>query len=70
MPYKFFDIKKRLSILWFDVVRQKWSHVIFSNGKITFPVPNHGHKDISPGVESKILSFVSMKKQEFDTLIK
>ena len=41
MPYKFLEIKTKLMKLWFDLVRQKWSHVIFSNGKITFPVPNH-----------------------------
>jgi predicted RNA binding protein YcfA (HicA-like mRNA interferase family) len=68
MPYKFSEIKNRLKRLWFNVVRQKWSHVIFSNGKITFPVPNHGNKGISPGVESKILSFVNMKRKEFDEI--
>ncbi|MEY8218175.1 MAG: type II toxin-antitoxin system HicA family toxin, partial [SAR324 cluster bacterium] len=26
----------------FQVVRQKGSHVIFSNGRDTFPVPKHG----------------------------
>jgi len=68
MPYKFIEINNKLKKLWFDIVRQKWSHVIFSNWKTTFPVPNHGSKDISPGVESKILSFVNMKRKEFDEI--
>jgi predicted RNA binding protein YcfA (HicA-like mRNA interferase family) len=68
MPYKFLEIKNKLKRLWFDIVRQKWSHVIFSNGKTTFPVPNHGTRDISPGVESKILNFVNMKRKEFDDI--
>jgi len=68
MPYKFIEIRNKLKRLWFEVVRQKGSHVIFSNGKTTFPVPNHGNKDISPGVESKILSFINMKRKEFDDL--
>lgn len=68
MPYKFLEIKNRLKRLWFDIVRQKWSHVLFSNWKITFPVPNHGNKEISQWIESKILSFVNMKRKEFDDI--
>ncbi len=68
MPYKFLEIKTKLMKLWFDLVRQKWSHVIFSNGKITFPVPNHWWKDISPWVESKILKFVELNKKEFNNI--
>jgi mRNA interferase HicA len=47
MPYKFLEIKKRLQKLGYVIVRQKGSHVIFSDGKIAFPVPHHGGKDIS-----------------------
>ncbi len=68
MPYKFRDIETRLKKLWFDIVRQKWSHVIFSDWKITFPVPNHWWKDISPWVENKILEFISKTKKDFDDL--
>lgn len=68
MPYKFIEIKNKLRKLWFDIVRQKWSHVIFSDGKTTFPVPNHGNKDISPGVESKILSFVGINRKTFNEI--
>ena len=68
MPYKFRDIQNRLKILWVVVVRQKGSHVIFSNGKTTFPVPNHGNKDISPGVEKKVIEFVGLDKKDFDNL--
>ncbi|HRX64236.1 MAG TPA: type II toxin-antitoxin system HicA family toxin [Candidatus Absconditabacterales bacterium] len=68
MPYKFRDIQKRLQKLGFDIVRQKGSHVIFSNGKTIFPVPNHGGKDISPGVEKKILDFVNLNKKQFNNI--
>lgn len=70
MPYKFLDIEKKLKKLWYEIVRQKWSHVIFSNWRITFPVPNHGNKDVSPWVEAKILSFLWIKRKEFDDLKK
>jgi hypothetical protein len=36
-----------------------------SNGKITFPVPNHGAKDISPGVERQILKILDLTIDEF-----
>ncbi|MCK9467173.1 MAG: type II toxin-antitoxin system HicA family toxin [Candidatus Absconditabacterales bacterium] len=68
MPYKFRDIETRLKKLGFSVVRQKGSHVLFSDGKRVFPVPNHGGKDISPGVEKKILEFISKTKKDFDDL--
>ncbi len=68
MPYNFRDIEKRLNKLWFVVVRQKWSHVLFSNWKKIFPVPNHGWKDISPWVEKKIISLLDISKNEFDKL--
>ena len=68
MPYKFRDIENRLKKLWFSVVRQKWSHVLFSDWKRVFPVPNHWWKDISPWVEKKILEFISKTKKDFDDL--
>jgi len=68
MPYKYFDIKRKLAKLWYSIVRQKWSHVMFSDGKTTFPVPNHGGKDISPWVESKIIRLVGLAKKDFDKL--
>jgi predicted RNA binding protein YcfA (HicA-like mRNA interferase family) len=68
MPYKFRDIETKLKKLWFDIVRQKWSHVIFFDWKIIFPVPNHWWKDISLWVEKKILEFISKTKKDFDDL--
>lgn len=49
----------------YRVVRQKGSHVIFSDEKNTFPVPNHGSKDISSGVERQLLKILSMSVDEF-----
>ncbi len=69
MPYKFKDITKRLNKLGYQIVRQKGSHVIFSNGRVTIPVPKHGGRDISSGVERKIISVISMTKEEFKDVI-
>jgi len=52
----------------YRIVRQKGSHVIFSDGKNTFPVPNHGSKDISPGVERQLLTILSMSADEFKSI--
>lgn len=49
----------------YKVVRQKGSHVIYSNGKNTFPVPNHGSHGISPGVERQILKLLGTSVDEF-----
>ena len=68
MPYKFIEIQKKLKALGFVLVRQKWSHVLFSNGKITFPVPNHGKKNISPWVESKIFSILEISRADFNKI--
>lgn len=68
MPYKFIEIQKKLKVLGFVLVRQKWSHVLFSNWKITFPVPNHGNKDISLWVESKILSILEISRADFNKI--
>ena len=49
----------------YQTVRQKGSHVIFSDGKNTFPVPNHGSKDISLGVERQLLKILDLTITEF-----
>jgi len=69
MPYKYNEIEKRLLILWFKIVRQNWSHVIFSKWLITFPVPKHWWKDISIWVENKIIKFSWLTKIEFKNII-
>jgi predicted RNA binding protein YcfA (HicA-like mRNA interferase family) len=58
-------LRKKLSKLGYRIVRQKGSHVIFSNGKNTFPIPNHGVKDISPGVEKHLLKILDLTIDEF-----
>jgi predicted RNA binding protein YcfA (HicA-like mRNA interferase family) len=58
-------LRKKLSKLGYRIVRQKGSHVIFSNGKNTFPIPNHGAKDISPGVEKHLLKILDLTIDEF-----
>jgi predicted RNA binding protein YcfA (HicA-like mRNA interferase family) len=68
MPYKFKEIEKRLRKLGYKIVRQTGSHVLFSNGISTFPVPNHSGKDISPGVERQILKLLKMSKDDFRKL--
>lgn len=65
MPFKYREIKRKLKIIGFIIVRQKGSHVIFSDGKNTFPVPNHGSKDISPGVERQLLKILNLTVTEF-----
>jgi hypothetical protein len=37
----------------------------FSNGKLTFPVPNHGSRDISPGIEKQVLKLLGLTIEEF-----
>jgi predicted RNA binding protein YcfA (HicA-like mRNA interferase family) len=65
MPYSYKDIKKRLYVLWYKVVRQNGSHVIFSNGVKVFPVPKHWGRDISPWVENKIMKNLGITKEQF-----
>jgi len=65
MPFKYREFEKRLTKIGYRVVRQKGSHVIFSDGKNTFPVPNHGSKDISPGVERQLLKILDLTINEF-----
>ena len=49
----------------YKVVRQKGSHFIFSNGEQTFPVPHHGSKDISPGIEKQLLKILGVSIAKF-----
>ena len=65
MPFKYREIEKKLVKIGYNIVRQKGSHVIFSNGKSTFPVSNHGSKDISLGVEKQILKIIDLTINEF-----
>ena len=65
MPFKYREIENRLLKMGYEVVRQKGSHVIFSDGQKTFPVPNHGSKDISLGVEKQLLKILNMSDEEF-----
>ena len=70
MPYNFNDVEKRLLKLWYEIVRQNWSHVIFSNWNITIPVPKHSNKDISIWVENKIIKNLWVNKNDFKNLLK
>ncbi len=65
MPFKYREIEKKLTKLGYSIVRQRGSHVIFSDGKNIFPVPNHGSKDISTGVEKQILKILGLTVGEF-----
>ena len=65
MPFKYRELERRLIKLGYKIVRQKGSHVIFSDEKNTFPVPNHGSKDISLGVEKQILKILNLSIDEF-----
>ena len=70
MPYSYSDIEKRLLKLWYKVVRQNGSHVIFSDCKISFPVPKHWNKDISIWVENKIIKNLWLTKEGFKSISK
>ncbi|NKC10632.1 MAG: addiction module toxin, HicA family [Gammaproteobacteria bacterium] len=65
MPFKYREIESRLVKMGYKIVRQKGSYVIFSDGKNTFPVPDRGSKDISPGVERQLLKILDMSVDEF-----
>ena len=65
MPFKYREIEKRLSKLNYKIVRQRGSHVIFTDGENTFPVPNHGSRDISLGVEKRLLKMLGLSADEF-----
>ena len=68
MPYSYKEIEKRLLILGYKIVRQKWSHVIFTNWRIIFPVPKHWWMNISPWVENKIIKNLWITKSEFKNI--
>ena len=68
MPLKYKEIEKRLLKTGYRIVRQKGSHVIFSNGKDTFPVPKHGSRDISPGVERRLLKILGLSIEQFKNI--
>jgi predicted RNA binding protein YcfA (HicA-like mRNA interferase family) len=65
MPFKYKEIERKLLKMGYAIVRQKGSHVVFSDGKNTFPVPNHGSKDLSQGVERQLLKILGMSIDEF-----
>ncbi len=65
MPFKYREFERKLTKLGYKIVRQKGSHVLFSDGKNTFPVPNHGSKDVSPGVERQLLKILGLTIDEF-----
>lgn len=70
MPYNYKDFEKRLFLLWYNIVRQNWSHVLFSNWKLIFPVPKHWDKDISIWVENKIMKNIWLSAEEFKNIKK
>ncbi len=65
MPFKYKEVEKKRKKLGYNVVRQKGSHVVFSNNENTFPVSNHGSNDISPGVERQILKIINLTLNDF-----
>ncbi len=65
MPFSYLEIEKRLFKLWYKKVRQNWSHVIFWNWKLIFPVPRHWWKEISIWVEKKILKNLWLNLNDF-----
>jgi len=69
MPYSYRDMARRLRKLGYKIVREgKGSHVIFSNGQVTFPLPKHSGSDISMGVEKKILKLIGLTARQFREL--
>lgn len=68
MPFKYREIEKKLAKMRYSIVRQRGSHVIFSDGNNIFPVPNHGSKDISIGVEKQILKILGLTVSEFKNI--
>jgi mRNA interferase HicA len=69
MPYRYRDIERKLRKLGYEVFRQgKGSHVIFGKGIERIVVPNHGGRDISPGVEQKIAKTLGINSEDFRNL--
>lgn len=70
MPYRYRDIEKRLYVAGFYLARTtKGSHVIFKCGSQMIPVPNHGGKEITIGVEKNILRALNLTAEQFKNLI-
>ena len=65
MPYSYIDIESKLNKLWFQIIRQKWSHVIFVKGKIRIVVPKHWNKDISIWIEKSIIKLLWLTTIDF-----
>lgn len=65
MPYSFREIEQKLRKLWYKVERQRGSHAIFSDWKVSFPVPKHDWRQISPWVESSIIRCLGISKDDF-----
>lgn len=55
MPYKYIEIERKLKKLWYEIIRQKGSHVLFSKWKSTIVVPKNWNKDVSNWVENIII---------------
>jgi predicted RNA binding protein YcfA (HicA-like mRNA interferase family) len=70
MPYSYKDIEKRLFSLWYKVIRQNWSHVLFCKWNIIFPVPKHWWQSISIWIENKIIKNLWLSKEQFKDLLK
>ncbi|MDD3793724.1 MAG: type II toxin-antitoxin system HicA family toxin [Candidatus Gracilibacteria bacterium] len=68
MPYSYKEIEKKLLKLGYKIVRQNGSHVIFCKGDMLFPVPKHSGKDISIGIENKIIKNIGIYKEDFKNL--
>lgn len=69
MPYTYREISKKLEKLGFVILRRgKGSHVVFGKDDIRIIVPRHGGKDISPGVEKKIIKLVELSPEDFRSI--
>ena len=43
------------------IVRQTGSHVIYERGRIRYPVPFHGAKEVGKGLEKKVKREMGLK---------
>lgn len=41
--------------------RQSGSYIIFAKGDVMYPIPNHGSKEMSPGLERKAKREMGLK---------
>lgn len=66
MPYTYRKIAKKIEKMGYVILRQgKGSHVVFGKAEKRIIVPNHSGKDISSGVEGKIIKLLCITKEEF-----